>query len=882
MPRKLFTHVPTRARVQHDVDDELRFHLDARTEELIRLGSSPEEARRIALDEYGDVTAARAELASIDRRRVGKIALREWLSSWMQDVRFALRGLRARPGFSLTILFTLALGIGANAAIFSVVDSVLLRPLPFAQPDRLVHLWEVYKSNVDGRSEASYPDYLDFRARNKTLTDLAGYHGGGFLLGGATPMTIGGGKCTANFFDVLGVKAAYGRTFVEGEDVPGAPRVVVLSYGFWQRQFAGDPHAVGKTLTLDGAPATIVGVLPRSFQFGRMPGAEVWTPLDRIQQIREMRASHWLNVVGRLKPNATLATASQDFSSIMQMLATEYPQSNKGRQIQIVPLHEEFVGSVRPVLLLLYGAVAVVLLISCVNVANLLLIRGADREREIAVRVALGAGRGRLVRQLLTESVLLAALGGLLGLGVAKLGVVGLLGVLPAHPMRGIPDLGGIGIDPRIVFYCILISLVAGIGFGIVPALRFVKPALQDTLRGAGRGMIGGASRLRDALVAGEIALTVVLLSGALLFGRSVLRLLAIDPGFRSDNVMTTTVVLPSSTFGSAQSRVAFFQRFTDRVRELPGVKSVGLVSRLPLDFGNSVGFTVVGQPAPDPSNRPQASYREASADYFETMGIPIASGRAFGAGDDLNAPTVAVVNRALVAAYFNGADPVGQRLMLGRDTALIVGVVGDVPIGKIEDKIPPTLYLPSLQDPQTVMGVAIRTRASAEQTSRSLRSLLSGLEPSAAMNGVTSMDDVIITSPSVFLRKLPLYLVGAFAFTALLLAIVGIYGVVSYSVAQRTREMGIRMALGAQPGSLVALVMRHGGWMAATGIVAGVAGSLVVGRFADSLLYGVRASDPLTYLAVGLVLSIVAVSATILPARRATRVDPALALRSE
>ncbi|MDB4878104.1 MAG: permease [Gemmatimonadetes bacterium] len=876
-------HVGTsRSSIERDVDEEMHFHIQMRIEDLMRQGQSEADAKATATREYGDISLARHELASIDRRSARQASWRETLASVGQDIRFALRGLGTRPGFTATVLLTIALGVGANAAIFSVVDSVLLRPLPFTQPDRLVHLWETFHSNVDNRSEASYPDYLDWRARSKTFTDLAGYHGGGFLFGGSQPATVSGAKSTANFFDVLGVRPLVGRTFSAGEDAIGAPKVVLLSYGFWQRQFGGDRAVVGRAVTLDGTAATIIGVLPESFQFARQGGAQIWVPIDRGKVQREQRGNHWLNVVARLKPNATAATAAQDLSAIMRDLAKVYPPSNAGRDGLIVPLQQELVGSVKPILLLLYGAVVVVLLVACVNVANLLLIRGADRQREIAVRVALGAGKARLVRQLLTESLLLAVFGGLLGLGVAQAGLRALVGLIPAQQIRGIPQLATVGLDPRIVAYALLLSLLAGLGFGIIPALRMTKPALYDALKNAGRGSIGGASRLRDGLVVGEIALTVILLSGALLFGRSLMRLLAIDPGFRAEHVVTTNVVLPRANYRDAASQVDFFRRFTDRLRETPGMQSVGLTTKLPLDFGNSMGFYIASQPVPAPGQLPNASYREVSTDYFRTLGIPVTSGRTFGAGDDATAARVAVVNRAFVTAYFKNQDPIGQVLTTGSDSFHVVGVVGDVTIGKLEDKIPPTLYLPFAQNAEPVMTVVVRTTATVEQPSRGIREVVASLDPSAALSQVTSMDDLVTASASVFMRRFPLYLVGAFALTALLLAIVGIYGVVSYSVAQRTREMGIRLALGAEPKSLVALVLWHGGVMAAAGIVVGVGGALALGRFAATMLYGVRPSDPLTYASVALVLAVVAVCATIVPARRATRVDPALALRSD
>jgi predicted permease len=414
--RRLLSLVTTRRSIERDVDTEMGFHLQMRIEDLMREGKSHDDATAEALREYGDTVAARGELASIDARRARHDARSEWFGSLMQDIRFGVRGLRSRPGFTITVLLTLALGVGANAAIFSVVDSVLLRPLPFSQPDRLVHLWESFESNVDQRSEASYPDYLDWRARNKVFSDIAGYQGGGFLFGGAQPSTIAGGKVTANFFDVLGVRAALGRTFVAGEDAVGVPRVVLLTYGFWQRELGGDRSIVGRTIMLDGASASVVGVLPESFRFAPIGGAQIIVPIDRNKSGRENRGNHWLNVVGRLRGGVSVAAAGQNMSMIMRDLAKEYPPTNAGRDGLVIPLHEQIVGSVRPVLLLLYGAVVVVLLIACVNVANLLLIRGADRQREIAVRVALGAGKSRLDRQLLTESLLLAVCGGERGL----------------------------------------------------------------------------------------------------------------------------------------------------------------------------------------------------------------------------------------------------------------------------------------------------------------------------------------------------------------------------------------------------------------------------------------------------------------------------------
>jgi putative ABC transport system permease protein len=872
---------PTRRSIERDVDEEMRFHLQMRIEDLMRQGKSRDDAELIASREYGDMKAARSELSSIDRRTARRGQWREWLESVAQDVRFGVRGLRARPGFAVTVLLTLALGIGANAAIFSVVDAVLLRPLPFGRPERLVHLWETFESKVDSRSEASYPDYLDWRTRNRVFMDLAGYHSWSFLLGGQQATPVGGGKATANFFDVLGVHPILGRMFLPGEDAVDAPHVALLSYGLWEREFGRDQNVVGKTITLDGAPYTVVGVLPSDFRFARVGGAEVWTPIDRAARFREQRGNHWLNIVGRLRDGQTIERARENMSAIMRDLAKEYPPSNAGRDASVVPLRDELVGSVKPVILVLYAAVAVVLLVACANVANLLLMRGADRQREIAVRVALGAGQHRLIRQLLTESMLLAVAGGALGLVLAQFGTRALVGVIPQATLRMLPALSGVGVDVRVALYAMAMSLIAGVGFGIAPALRSTSPAVNDELKHGSRGSAAGGA-LRDGLVAAEIALTVILVSGAALFGRSLVKLLAIEPGFQVDHLATTVILLPRAAYTDSSAQIRFYARLAERVRAIPGVQDVGFTTKLPLDFGNSLGFEISGRPPSPAGQNPTASYRSVSTGYFKTLGIPLVSGRAFSMQDDAKAPLVAVVNRALARAYFENQNPIGQALLLGKTSVQIIGVVGDVPIGKIEDKIPPTLYFSSDQDPQRVMFLAMRTARDDAAITSEVRRLLRELAPDAGMNTVRTMDELLRDSQSVFMRRFPLILVGTFAMTALVLAIIGIYGVVSYSVAQRSREMGIRLALGAPPRTLVALVVRHAIWLAAIGVTLGIAATIMLGVFANKLLYGVRSSDPLTYVSVATVLAIVAVCATISPARRATRVDPALALRSD
>jgi predicted permease len=859
----------------------MRFHLQSRVDALMLDGSSREDAESTALREFGDLTAARRQLASIDRRRARRGAWREWIASLAQDTRFGLRALRARPGFTLTTLITLALGIGGNAAIYSVVYAVLLKPLPFRQPDRLVHLWEVFESKVDSRSEASYPDYLDWRARNHVFADIAGYHGSGYLLGTDQVVVVPGAKSTWNFFDVLGVRPLLGRTFARGEDDVGAPHVALLAYGEWQTQFAGDPRVVGRTIMLDGAPATVVGVLPKDFQFARQGGAQIWTPIDR-GSMRQQRGSHWLNVVARLRDGATLASASRDMSNVMRDLVREYPESDAGRDAQVVLLRDELVGSVRPLLLVLYGAVAVVLLVACANVANLLLMRGADRQREIAVRVALGAGRGRLIRQLLTESLLLSLSGASLGLLLAEIGVRSLTGAIPAGTRVRIPALSTAGVDVHVVIYSVVVSIVAGLAFGLAPALRTSRSSVQEVLRNGGRGSTTGTS-LRDALVIGEISLTLMLLCGAMLFGRSLSKLLSLELGFRPQHVTTAGVLLPSSTYGDRTSKNLAFARIEAAVRSLPGVTDVGLTSKLPLDFGNSTGFEIAGRAPSPPGQSPSASYRDVAGNYFKTLDVRVLSGRVFDARDAATAPEVAVVNRAFAAAYFDGKDPVGSSLLFGpKDTIRIVGLVGDVPIGNIGDKIPPTLYIPLAQSSETFMALVIRGEADAAQLGRAIAKTVSEQAPGAAVVNAGPMDRLISQSTSVFMRRFPLLLIGVFAATALVLAIVGIYGVVSYSVAQRSREMGIRMALGAQPHNLVGMIVREGGWLAGIGVAIGIVATLISSRLVTNLLYGVAPNDPTTYIAVSALLTTIALAAMVVPARRASRVDPSVTLRGE
>ncbi|HKG92464.1 MAG TPA: ABC transporter permease, partial [Gemmatimonadaceae bacterium] len=826
-----------------DVDDELRFHLEMRAAELRRQGAGAEEAERQAAREFGDLREARRELAAMTRRRAEREERSDFLAGLWQDARYAVRSLLARPGFTAAVVATIALGVGANAAIYSVVDAALLRPLPFAGPERLVHLWERPATDAGPgsgpRYETSYPDFLDIRRRATTLAGVAGYHGGRVTLAAGDRATVlSAAKVTANFFDVLGVRPLAGRTFAAGEDEVGAPKVVMLTHGVWRRLFGGDRGIVGRVVQLDGQPYTVAGVLPERFHFAAVGSADVWVPIDRPPSMRERRSSHWLKAVARLRDGATVDAARRELAAIAGELAREFPQSNAGQGAEVVPLRDELVGTVRPLLLTLYGAVAFVLLVACGNVANLLLVRGAARQRELSIRAALGAGRGRIARQLLTESTLLALCGGALGIVVAHAGIRALVAAIPPEQARALPYLRDVGLDAGVLGYAVLVSLVAGTLSGLVPALRASRTELQAALRqstGGGASAAGSQRLLRDGLVVAELALTVVLVSGAALFARSLTSLLAVDVGFRGEGVLTMMVPLPRWSYATERAQRQFYQSLEARVSALPGVRSVGLVSKLPLDYGNSTSYSVPGAPPPTPGQEPSASYRVVSPRYFETLGIPLLGGRTFTATEDSAAGGVVVINRALAREGFGDRDPVGREITVGGRPMTVVGVVGDVTIGKLEDEIPPTMYFSILQAMDLAMRLAVRAERGTDPHALAvpIRAALRDLDPSVATFQVYTMDELVGQSQSVFLRRYPLVLVGAFAAIALVLALVGTYGVISYAVTQRLRELGIRIALGARPESIRWLVLRHAGALASLGITLGVIGAAALSRLA-------------------------------------------------
>ncbi|MFL5578190.1 MAG: ABC transporter permease [Gemmatimonadaceae bacterium] len=807
------------------------------------------------------------------------------MDSLLQDLRFAARGLLRRPGFTAAVVATLALGIGANAAIFSVVNAVLLRPLPYGDPDRLVMVWGRYPDF--GRTGTSLPDFTDWRAGTTgSFAEMAAWHGTLFnLTGQGEPEQLRADRVSANFFPALGVRPALGRGFLpEEEKVGGDDDVVVLSHALWQRRFAGDPRVVGQSIDLSGRKYTVVGVAPRGFRF--FQDVDLWAPLRAdTATMMAQRRSEYMNVFGRLRPGVSVERARADLAAVEKRLAAEYPQTNAALQTEVLSMKEDLVQAVRPALLVFSAAVGLVLLIACANVANLLLARAAAREREVAVRVALGAGRGRLVRQLLTESVLTALLGGAVGLLLAVWGVSALRAASPAGLL---PRLGEVRIDPSVIAFALVLAVATGFLFGLAPALRLAGGALHDALKEGSRGASGGAvTRFRNALVLGEVAVAVVLLVGAGLLIRSFERLNRVDPGFQPANVLSYGVVLPRAKYGEIDEVPAVYARLLERTRGIPGVRAAAASGNLPMQGSGYVTFAIEGGP-----ERTQGQQTEdlqpfvVTPDYFRVLGIPLRRGRLIEARDVAGAPRVAVINEEMARRYFAGRDPLGLRVTFGdpADTAAawytVVGVVGDVAQEGLTARPYAQLYRALDQVPQRSVWISMRTAGDPMAVAGAARAALGAVDPQLPLNDLRTMEDRI--AQDIARPRVSVALLACFSAVALVLAAIGIYGVVAYTVAQRTREIGIRMALGARPDGVLRLVLRQGLAPVAAGVGVGLAASLAATRVMHSLLYGVSATDPLTFVAVALFLGAVALAATWLPARRATRVDPLAALRYE
>jgi predicted permease len=812
------------------------------------------------------------------------------MSTLVQDLRYALRLLRKTPAFTAVAVLALALGIGANTAIFSVVDAVLLRPLPYENPDHLVKIWTQFVGIglPNNQNWISAPEFVDFRTLSKSFSHIAAISDDSFnIAAGGLPERVEGAEVSSSFFPLLGVQAKLGRVFLPEEEQPGRDNVALLSEGLWRRRFGADPNLVGRKLTINGRSFQVVGILPRGFQYPA--DAELWAPLafSNDDLSPGNRGSHGLQVLARVKPELSLALARSDMNAVARRMVEmhpEYPYQQYRFGLIVTPLLEEMVGNVKTALWILMGAVGFVLLIACANVANLLLARASAREREIAIRTAMGAGRARLARQLLTESVILGLLGGVAGLVLAAWG----LGVLATISAASFPRVADARLDGGVLAFTMLISIGTGLLFGLAPIFQ-VSRVTHESLKEGGRGSTAGraSQSLRRTLVVAEIALSLVLLAASGLLLKSFLRLMEVDPGFRPDGVLTMRIALPDAKYPQPPRIRAFYREVAERVSKLPGVEAAGLVSALPLSGSGSSGTITVDSRAVSGNDAsPEADLRPATPGYFKAMGISLVGGRYFDERDTGTAAPVAIIDETMARTYWPNEDAVGKRLKRGDAQSTnpwmtIVGVVRHVRYRTLEEYSRVTLYWPHAQDPRSSMSLAIRTSSPDPYTlAATVQREILAVDPDQPVYKVRTMPELM--ADSVARRRLAMLLLAIFAGAALALAAVGIYGVMSYSVQQRAHEMGIRMALGASRANVLQLVLGQCLSLTLVGVALGLAGSLIMAGLISSLLYHVKSRDPVTFALVALVLTVVALMASYLPARRATKVDPVVSLRYE
>jgi predicted permease len=887
-PRRAFRFPRrTAAQVAADVDEELGFHLDLVAAELADQGWPREEARVEARRRFGDLEGTRDYCRALDARKERQMKWSERLAELGQDLRFAGRQLWKSPGFTLVAVLTLALGIGATTAIFSIVYGVVLRPLPFQAPDRLVRGFFV---SPEGAKQGAFsvPNFLDWRAASHALADATPAHGGTLNLSGggrAEPERLQAAWVGANYFKVLGIRPLAGRGFAPGEDRPAAPHVAVISERLWRQRFGGDPGLLGRSLTLSGQPYTVVGILQRGVQLPS--AADVWVPLVFSADELKERGAVFFSGIGRLAPGATLRQAEAETEVIGRRLSSQFPEANASyfKTMTLTPLQETMVGDLRNKLLLLLGAVGLVLLIAAANVANLLLVRAAAREGEIVIRSALGAGRGRIVRQLLTESLVLALAGGAAGVALAAWMTKALVALGPQNT----PRLDQVGLDGAALLFALGISLLTGVLFGLAPALQTSRTDLSGVIREGTRGSKGRAgTRARGALVMVEIALAVVLLAGAGLLIRSFQRLQEVDPGFQPARVVTFRLTLPEARYSDAPKLRAFMDGLLERMRGLPGVDAAGAtVYGMPFAGQvNMLTFDIAGRP-PQPVGQEEAMrVAAATPDYFKAMGIRLARGRTFGPRDRGGAPPVMVINESAARRYFPHEEPLGKRIVLGMKIdgvaqgGEIVGIVADFKQDAMEQKIEPQLFVPYDQMPMESLAVVLRSTADPRAVASGVQGKVRELDPDLPVYGLQPATELVATATAQ--SRFYMLLLGGFAAIALVLAAVGIYGVTAYAVRQRTQEIGIRMALGASRDRVMRMVVTQGMALALAGALAGLAAAFLAARAMRGFLYEVSASDPMTYVGVAGVLLAVAALASYLPARRAALTEPQLALRGE
>jgi macrolide transport system ATP-binding/permease protein len=807
------------------------------------------------------------------------------MNGLVQDLRYAFRQLRKSPGFACTAVLILALGIGASVAIFGFVDAALIKPLPYPNPNRLVDVTE--SAAMIPHANLSYPDYLDWKRLNRVFSSMEVYTGGGYLLrtaAGTEP--VPGLRVSDGFFRALGIAPRLGRDFYTGEDLPSAPRTVILSYATWQKRFGGRKDVTGETVALSGIPYAIVGVLPEDFQFALRGNVEFWTTLHASDQCALRRSCHNLNGIGRLKDGVSVEMARAEMKMIARQLELQYPKENRDQGASVLPLSEVIVADIRPILLVLLGGAGLLLVIACVNVSSLLLVRSASRKREIAVRGALGASRGRLIRQFITEGLVLMAAGSWLGLIAADGAIEILTRLISKDMMAGMPYLAGLGLNSHVLLFAGGVSVFAAALFSFAPVVRLPLTKLQEGLSEGGRGYAGTLWRRFAAnLVVAELAIAVVLLVGAGLLGKSFYRLLHVEVGFQPDHLATLQVALSDASYPKDEQMVAVERQIISRVASLPGVESAGVSTVLPVSFnGNTDWIRFVGRPYSGQHN--EVNEREVTSAFFPTLHAKLLRGRYFSDAEDASKPLVVIINETLANKYFPGEDPIGSRIgdieLTPKSIKEIIGVVEDVKDGSLDSETWPAVYYPFNQNPDTYFSLIVRTSQDEKLLLPTLVAAIHGIDPGIGTMNEATMADRINDSPTAYLHRSSAWLVGGFAFLALLLGVVGLYGVIAYSVSQRTREIGVRMALGAQRRSVYQLIMKEAGWLVGAGIAAGLLCSIAAATLIRGLLFGVRTWDAATLAAVSAVLASAAMLASYIPARRAAQIDPMVALRYE
>jgi macrolide transport system ATP-binding/permease protein len=857
--------------------EEIESHLQMHVDDNIRAGMSPQEARRVAVMKLGGIDQTKE--AYRDRSTI------PFLESLVQDLRFTLRQLRRNPAFTITATAMVALGIGASVAIFAFVDAALIKPLPYRDPARLLFVTETTPEIPV--ASLSYPDYLDWKKLNNVFESFDVYGPRGYVVSTSAGVEmVDGARVTAGFFKTLGVGPLVGRDFQVGEDLPEATRTVLLSYESWQKRFGGRPEIVGQPINLDETPHIVIGVLPRNFHFAPVEDAEFWTALNPIGSCFTRRSCHSLKGVARLKDGMSQEAALADVTRIAKDLEVRYPDSNRNQGATVAPLSQQIVGDVKPVLLLLLGGAGLLLLIACINVASLLLVRSETRRRELAVRRALGATKARLIRQFVVESVVIVVAGGVVGVVSSYWTMKLLKGLIPADMMAGMPYLNDLGLNSRVLWFVFALAAFAAALFSLTPAFRLSTLEMREGMAEGSRGTAGKVwTRIGSKLVILELTTAMVLLVGAGLLGKSFYRLLQVEPGFETKDLITMRVRAPRSVYSEDAQAVALGRRVVDEVKNLPGVTSVALTDTLPLTFnGNTDWIRFVGRAYNGEHN--EVNQRYVSSDYFATLQAKLLRGRTFADAEDQTKPNVVIINQTLARKYFPGEDPIGQRF---GDTQLtpdsikeIVGIVDDIREGALDSEIWPAYYSPLNQSPNTSYSVLVRTAQGGESIMPAVADTIRRIDSRINISGQTTMAQRANNAPTVYLRRSSAWLVAGFAAVALLLGVVGLYGVIAYSVSQRTREIGVRIALGAQRSTVYRLILKEASVLALAGIVIGTGCAIFVASLMRNLLFGTPPWDVTTLVCVAAVLGGSALLASFLPARRAASVDPISALRAE